>query len=118
MAVEGNSPYPSGRSGHLHLLCFIAHQFYCLQDTLTDVVLAVVQTVLNTCKRIHKERYYEARLDYRQAVCQFVECVEHGVVRPLETIETLAFRPDLTAQEKVERIQAVFTTDRQSRVEA
>ena len=70
-------------------------------------VLTVVQTVLNTCKRIHKEHYYEARLDYSQAVGQFWECVGSGVVRPLETIETLAFRPDLTAQEKVERIQAV-----------
>jgi len=103
---------------HLHLLCFIAHQFYRLQDTLTDVVLTVVQTVLNTCRRVHKERYYEARLDYRQAMRQFAECVEHGALRPLTTIETLAFRPDLTAQEKVERIQAVFTTDRQPRVEA
>ena len=30
---------------HLHLICFIAHQFYRLQDTLMDILFAVVQTV-------------------------------------------------------------------------
>lgn len=102
----------------LHLLCFIAHQFYRLQDTLTDIVLTVVQTALNTCKRMHKERYYEARQEYRYAVRQFVDSVEHGAFQPLETIETIAFSPEFSVQEKVERIQAVFTTGRQPRAKA
>lgn len=102
----------------LHLICFIAHQFYRLQDTLTDIVLTVVQTALNTCKRLHKERYYDARQTYRQAVRQFVDCVARGAVRPLDTIETIAFNPELSAQEKVERIQAVLTTERHPRAAA
>jgi hypothetical protein len=36
---------------HLHLVCFIAHQFYRVQDTLIDILLKVVQNVLNACKR-------------------------------------------------------------------
>ena len=35
----------------LHLVCFTAHQFYRLQDTLIDVLLKVVQNGLNAYKR-------------------------------------------------------------------
>jgi hypothetical protein len=102
----------------LHLICFIAPQFYRLQDTLTDIMLTVVQTALNTCKRLHKERYYDTRQAYRQAVRQFVDSVALGAFRPLDTIETIVFHPAYSAQEKVERIQAVLTTERQPRATA
>ena len=47
---------------YLHLLCFIAHQFYRLQDTLVDILLIVVQNALNTCQRVHKEQWYCVKL--------------------------------------------------------
>jgi hypothetical protein len=42
---------------HLHLVCFIAHQFLRLHDVLIDILLLAVQSALNTCQREHKERY-------------------------------------------------------------
>ena len=94
---------------HLHLLCFIAHQFYRLQDTLVDILLTVVHTALNACKRQHKEQYYAARKGQRRAARALVECVDQGALSPLQAIETIAFSPALSDPEKVQRIQDVLT---------
>lgn len=94
---------------YLHLVCFIAHQFYRLQDTLMDILLKVVQNVLNAGKRHHKEAYYAARTEHRRAVQAFVTCVDHGAVSPLQTIEAIAFNTALSDGEKVQHIQAVLT---------
>ena len=90
---------------YLHLICFIAHQFYRLQDTLVDILLKVIQNALNSCKRIHKEEYYTARVEQRRAVQKFVTCVDSGAFSPLKTIENIAFSEELSDNEKVKRIQ-------------
>jgi hypothetical protein len=90
---------------YLHLLCFMAHQFLRLQDTLIDILLMVVQNVLHTCQREHKEHYYAARLDQRQSVCTLVECVDQGAFSPLARLEAIAFLPSLSDAEKVPGIQ-------------
>jgi hypothetical protein len=78
-----------------------------LQDTLIDILLTVVQNVLNTCHREHKEHYYAARLEQRQSVHTLVDCVDQRAFSPLAQIEAIAFCPALSDAEKVRRIQAV-----------
>jgi hypothetical protein len=39
---------------HLHLLCFIAHQYFHLNDLLIDVLLIAVQNARNVCQREHR----------------------------------------------------------------
>lgn len=94
---------------HLHLVCFIAHQFYRLQDTLTDILLKVVQTTLNAGTRHHKDQYYAARTAQRRAVRTLVDTVDRGALNPLQAIETIAFGSTLSDTEKVQRIQQVLT---------
>jgi hypothetical protein len=94
---------------YLHLLCFIAHQFYRLQDTLIDILLTVVQHTLNTSHREHQEHYYAARQDHRQSLRTLVACIDQGMRHPLTEIEAIAFCPDLSDAEKVGRIQEVLT---------
>lgn len=94
---------------YLHLVCFIAHQFYRLQDTLIDILLKVVGNALNKSKRTHKEQYYAARIEQRRAVHHFVNCVDSGAFSPLKAIETIAFSEELKDNEKVQRIQDVLT---------
>jgi hypothetical protein len=93
---------------HLHLVCFIAHQFYRLQDTLIDILLATVQTALNACTRRHKEQYYAARTDQRRALVAFVDTVDKGALSPLKAIEAIVFNPALADPEKVLSIQNVL----------
>ena len=94
---------------HLHLVCFIAHQFYRLQDTLADILLKVVQTTLNAGKRHHKDQYYAARTEQRRAVRTFIDSVDRGAMSPLKIIEAIAFGAELSDTEKVQRIQEVLT---------
>ncbi len=100
---------------HLHLVCFIAHQFYRLQDTLIDILLTVVQNTINTCQRVHKEQYYAQRIEQRSQVRDFVDCVDSGAISPLKTIETIAFSEQMSDTEKVLSIQDVLTDKRPQR---
>jgi TnpA family transposase len=99
----------SDEDRYLHLICFVAHQFFRLQDTLVDALLTCVQNTLNTCKRQHKEIYYEQRIEHRRSVKTLVEAVQQGACDPLDQIQHLAFCEDLPDDEKVHRIQAVLT---------
>jgi hypothetical protein len=99
---------------HLHLVCFIAHQFLRLHDVLIDVLLAV-QSALNVCQREHKERYYAARIDQRQSIQALVESVSQGVFNPLAEIETIAFCEQLSDAEKMRHIQAVLSQGQEQR---
>jgi hypothetical protein len=101
---------------YLHLVCFIAHQFYrlqsllrCVGDTLVDILVKVVGNALNAGKRVHKERYYAARIQQRRAVADFVSSVDSGVFNPLNAIETIAFDSAFSDTQKVKRIQDVLT---------
>ena len=100
---------------HLHLVCFITHQFLRLHDVLVDVLLLSVQSTLNACEREHKERYYSNRGDQRQALQTLVDKVTEGLYNPLSEIETIAFNEHLTATEKVCSIQAVFSQGEEQR---
>lgn len=100
---------------HLHLVCFIAHQFLRLHDVLIDVLLLAVQSALNVCQREHKERYYAARIDQRQSIQALVESVSQGVFNPLAEIETIAFCEQLSDAEKMRHIQAVLSQGQEQR---
>jgi hypothetical protein len=101
---------------HLPMVCFVTHQYYRLQETLVDVLLTCVQTLLNTCKREHKERFYVNRLDRQRSVTAFAEVVHQGMCTPLTHIEQIAFCDQLAAEEKVYRIQDVLRTGKPQRV--
>lgn len=79
-----------------------------MQDTLIDILLKVVQNALNSCKRIHKEQYYAARIEQRRTVRNFVTCVDSGALSPLKAIESIAFNEELSDNEKVQHIQDVL----------
>jgi TnpA family transposase len=93
---------------HLHLLCFIAHQYFHLHDLLMDVLLTAVQSARSTCQREHQSQYYEERVERRQTVQSLVENVEQAVCHPLAEIEMIAFQEQLPAEEKVRLIQDVL----------
>jgi TnpA family transposase len=100
---------------HLHLVCFIAHQFLRLHDVLIDILLLAVQNALNTCQREHKERYYDARLEQRQSLSALVEDVDQGAFSPLAAIEAIAFSEQLSDPDKVRQIQAVLSEGEDTR---
>ena len=101
---------------NLHLLCFIAHQFYRVQDTLIDAMLASVQNFRNGCKREHKDICYDERFEQRQSVKALVSTVEKGARSPLMAIEGIAFDDELADTDKVCRIQEILTAGEEERL--
>jgi TnpA family transposase len=100
---------------HLHLVCFITHQFLRVHDVLMDILLLAVQSTLHACEREHKERHYTGRADQRQALHTLVDEISERLCNPLATIETIAFSAQLTDTEKVCHIQAVLSHDQEQR---
>ena len=93
---------------HLHLLCFIAHQYFHLHDLLMDTLLIAARGTAKACKQEDRDRYYEGRADRREAARSLVEQVERLACDPLDRIESIAFQERLPAAEKVRRIQDVL----------
>jgi hypothetical protein len=94
---------------HLHLVCFIMHQFLRLHDVLIDTLLLAVQSALHTCEREYKDRYYSGRIDQRQALQTLVDEVSESMGNPLAEIEAIAFNEYLSDTEKVGYIQAILS---------
>lgn len=100
---------------HLHLVCFIAHQYLRMQDTLVDIFLLSVQTSVNACRRQHKEAYYEGRAARRRSLREFAVSVDTHALSPLSKIESIAFDVGLDDTQKVEQIQSVLSSRAQDR---
>jgi hypothetical protein len=100
---------------HLHLMCFIIHQFLRLHDVLIDILLLSVQSTLSACEREYKERCYTGRTDQRHAWHTLAEEVSERIGNPLAAIETIAFSAQLTDTEKVCHIQAILAQGQEQR---
>src|SRR5712692_9621504 len=100
---------------HLHLVCFITHQFLRLHDVLIDVLLLAVQSTLHACERADKERHYTGRTEQRHVLHTLVDDVSARLCHPLADIERIAFSTQLTDTEKVCHIQDVLSHDQEQR---
>jgi len=97
---------------YLYLLSFIIHQYYRLNDLLTDTILQTVQNSLNTSVRIHKERFYETRKNRHQVISDLVNDMNHQLTT-LRRIKE-AIRSPLSAAEKLKAVETLLTqTDTQ-----
>ena len=93
---------------HLHLLCFVAHQYFHLHDLLLDAFLRAVQSTRSTSLREHQQQYYDERTQRQQAIRSLVENMERAVFQALAHIERIAFQQRLPDAEKVRLIQDVL----------
>lgn len=103
---------------YLHLIAFIAHQFYRGQDVLIDALLKTTQTMVNTIHREHKEKVYEHRREYRRSVQRLVTVVQKGLRTPLDSIESITANEQLSDQAKLKQIEELFDLIASERSEA
>ena len=96
------------RNRYLHLVAFVAHQHYRLQDNLVAVLLTSVQRLQNTATRQHKEQCYTRREQHHESLKALVGYLDSGVVEMLAAIKTLTQDGTLTDEEKVRRIRSVL----------
>jgi len=93
---------------YLHLIAFVVHQFFKLQDMLIDSFLIAVQSNINTVTREHKELYYEQRKEKNESIKKVVNYLDKNVIT-ISTIREILSTPDLSDTEKIQRIQTVLS---------
>ena len=97
------------RERYLHLIAFIAHQYYRLHDNLVDVLLTSLQSFHNSALREHKDQCYVRREQRNESLKVLVGFLDHGVLETLALIGAVAKNSELTDAEKVQRICALLT---------
>ena len=95
---------------YLHVIAFIAHQYYQLQDNLVDVLLASLQRYQNSAQREHKELCYARREQRSQSIKGLVGYLDEQLLGTLAIIRTITDDPQLSNAEKVDHIRALLDT--------
>jgi TnpA family transposase len=93
---------------YLHLIAFIAHQFFRLQDTLIDTFLLSMQSAVHTAQRDHKEKCYEQR-ELRSGSLKSVVSYLDASLNFREAIGQITNDPELNDAEKVGRIRGLLS---------
>src|SRR5271165_3746480 len=96
------------RERYLHLIAFIAYQYYRLHDNLVDVLLTSLQSFHNSALREHKDQFYVRREQRNESLKVLVGFLDRGVLETLALIGTVAKNSELTDAEKVQRICALL----------
>ena len=97
---------------YLHLIAFIAHQYYRLQDTLVDTFLLAMQSAVNTAQRDHKERCYEQR-ELRNESMKSVVCYVDASVNFRTSVSHITNDASVNDTEKVLRIRDLLAKSSQ-----
>lgn len=93
---------------YLHMIAFIAHQYFRLQDNLVDSLLSSLQSYLNSSHREHKEKCYEHRQQKDQSIKEFVNCLDEGFFDVLTVIKAIIENENLGDDEKIQKIKAIL----------
>jgi TnpA family transposase len=89
---------------HVHLVAFIAHQYYRLHDNLVDVLLTSVQTFENATLREHRDWCFDERKRHEHATQNLLDDLDASVFQVLRRIREAVADELLSDQEKVTRI--------------
>ena len=89
---------------HVHLVAFIAHQYYRLHDNLVDVLLTSVQTFENATLREHRDWCFDERKRHEHATESLLDDLDASVFQVLRQIREAVSDDLLSDQEKVARI--------------
>jgi hypothetical protein len=95
---------------YLHVIAFIAHQYFRLQDNLVDVLLTSLQSFQNGSLREHKEQCYARREQRNESLKALVGYLDQGLLGTLATIGAITEDGALSDAEKVTRIRALLAT--------
>jgi TnpA family transposase len=92
---------------YLHLIAFVTHQYFKLQDLLIDTFLIAVQNNINISTREHKEIYYERRKEKNESIKRVVDYLDKNAAI-ISTIKEIVNEPNLSDAEKIERVQTAL----------
>lgn len=102
---------------YLHLIVFIANQFYRLQDILTQTLIAIMKQSFNSAERDAKNEYYKNRSVIRDHTIQVCDNTEN-IVEQLNLVKNILLNDELTPEEKVNKSLDIIVTRQKQTSEA
>ena len=100
----------SDEDRYVHVIAFIAHQYYRLHDNLIDVFLKVVQSLQNTSQREHKEQIYCERKVCNANLTNLLSRLDDDVFAVMRKIRELAHDAYLSDTDKICNIRSLLKT--------
>lgn len=88
---------------YLVTICFIAHQYYILQDVFIDTLIASVVAAYNSAERDARARYYETRHSQTTHINSLVDGSESLLIK-LDGIKSILDDDLLSDHEKVDKM--------------
>jgi TnpA family transposase len=93
---------------YLHLIAFISHQFFRLQDSLVDAFLNAMHSAVNAAQREHKNRCYEGRSRQGGTMKSLVSFLDEGLEFRCQ-VGRITNESKWTDSEKLDRIRELMT---------
>ena len=90
---------------YVHLIAFIAHQYYCLQDNLADVLLTVMQSYQNSTTREHRDWCYENNKQRNQS---FKSLFDSDMFTTFSSIRNVLNDEVITDAQKIAQIKKLL----------
>lgn len=100
----------SDEDRYVHVIAFIAHQYFRLHDNLIDVFLKVVQSFQNTSQREHKEQIYCERKICNANLTNLLSRLDEDVFAVIRKIMELAHDAYLSDTDKICNIRSLLKT--------
>lgn len=102
---------------YLHLIAFVVHQYFTLQDILIDILIASIRTNVNSSKRENAENYYQKKKEKETKAFNFAQSVEKKIFPTFSEIEKILFSKEIEAFQKIELLQNIWNNNQKSRSE-
>ena len=93
---------------YIHATAFVAHQFFRIQDNLTDLFLSVMATFQTVATREHKEHLFEQRKAQSQQLKTVIGELDASVFGLIREIRHLTDNGALSDTQKVEQIRTLL----------
>ena len=98
----------SNEDRYVHIIAFIAHQYYRLQDNLVDTLLTTVSSFQNSTKRNHKDWCYEQHKEQNQSLKALTDSFDENLFGLLRQIQDVARDEKANDSDKVVKICDLF----------
>jgi Domain of unknown function (DUF4158) len=96
---------------YLYLLCFIAHQYYTLQDMLIETLLKVTQTATNNAKKKQQEVYFATKEDRLHVTGNLANAYE-SAEKLVEAVKRIVSLENVPAEEKLSKLKTLLNRNR------
>ncbi len=93
---------------YVHVIAFIAHQYYRLHDNLVDVLNNAVKSFQNSTQREHKDKIYGQRKARSQALSGLLSSLDDDVFDVLRKIRILSHDDQLSDTDKISKIRLLL----------